>query len=347
MKYKIFSDPEKAYKKMLSDIRAAKEEVLLETYIYSNDSVGRNFRDLLIRKASSGVRVKLLLDAWGSGVNKNFFKNLIVAGGEVRFFRKFRYALKIFNANHERNHRKLLLIDGKISYVGSMNITESCFNWRELVFRIDGDLSRTLRRSFRWTWRRFRLFGIRSVKRVSHEDFVVLQDAPLGRNITEASYKRLIRHAKKEVLIETPYFVPPMGVRKVFRKAIKRGVKIKIIMPYRSDVLLVDIFRNRHLGKLHRLGIELYYYPRQLHSKLLIIDNEYFLFGSSNLDYRSFRHQYEINLLGKNVDIISDLKKYFSSDLKKCSHFSYSAWQRRHVFSRLWEFLIGLVEEYL
>jgi len=347
MKYEIFSDPARVYGKMLADIKRAKGEILLETYIYSNDKVGFEFRDALVKKALEGVEVRLLVDAWGSNVNRAFFKKLIAAGGEVRFFRKLRYAIRIFSANHERNHRKLLLIDGKVSYIGSMNITASCLGWRELMLRVEGSMTEAFRRSFNKTWKRFGLFSIHDMRRIVYEDFEILQDAPLGRyDLTERRYRKLIKSAKKEILIETPYLVPPMRIRKAFRRAVKRGVKVKIVIPRRSDVLAVDIFRNRYLGRLHRAGVEIYYYPKKLHSKLLIVDEGSFLMGSSNLDFRSFRHQYEINLFGKNKEIISVLKKHFVFNLRKTKRFDYGVWQERHLLSRIGEFLMRPFEKY-
>ena len=347
MKYEVFFNPEKVYKKMLLDIGVAKKEILLETYIYGNDKVGREFRDALIKKALDGVKVRVLLDAWGCSIRKKFFRKLIDAGGEVRFFRELRYAFRFFTANHERNHRKLLLVDKKISYIGSMNITASCLNWRELALRIEGQITNSFRVSFNRTWKRFNLFSSKKMKKIIFEGFEILQDFPSRKKgITERNYKKLIKRAEKEILIETPYFIPSRGIRVVLKKAIDRGVKVKIVLPRCSDLKFLDIFRNRYLGKLYRAGVKIYYYPRVLHSKLLIIDDSFFLLGSSNLDYRSFRHQYDINILGKDKEMVDSLKRFFRRGLREARAFNYVVWQKRHFVGRIGEFFMSPFRKY-
>ncbi|MBU2576722.1 MAG: hypothetical protein KKF50_03290 [Nanoarchaeota archaeon] len=347
MKYEVLSNPSRVYKRMLSDIRSAKEEILLETYIYGSDVVGREFCDELTKKALEGVRVKILIDAWGSNVRKKFFKKLIDAGGKVRFFREFRYVIHFFNANHERNHRKLLVIDGHLSYVGSINITHSCLDWEELVLRIEGSLAKALRLSFRRSWKRFNIWKIARMRKIFHKDVEIIQDFPSERySPTEKNYRRLIKKARKEILIKTPYFIPSRGMRKAFRKVLARGVKIKMIIPKVSDSRLSDIFRERYLGKLNKMGFEIYHFPRIMHSKLLIVDDNFFLLGSSNLDYRSFKHQYEINILGKSNVIVGSLKKIFYKNLRKSKVFNYILWKNRGIFKRLIERLVKPFREY-
>ncbi len=347
MEYKVISEPEKVFERMLGDIRNAKREIFLETYIYDNDVIGRRFLKELIAKARSGVKVRILVDAWGSSVKRKFFRELVEVGGKVRFFRELRYVWRWLNANHERNHRKLLLIDREIGYLGSMNITKNCLNWRELVLRIEGSLILKLRRSFLGSWKRFNLLRYQKVKKFLHEEFEIIQDSPMGSHRpTERSYKKLIRKSRKNVLIETPYFVPSPGVRRAIRLAIERGVRVKLILPRKSDLGLLDVLRNRYLGKLYRAGVKIYYYPKVLHSKLLIVDEKFFLLGSSNLDYRSFRLQHEINLIGRDKILIGKLRRFFGSGLREAKKFDYEVWQRRHFFSRIGEKVLGWVREY-
>ena len=345
----IFSNPKIIYQKMISDIRRAKREILLETYIYSDDKIGRLFRDELMKKAIEGVKIRVLIDGWGTEVKKKYFDGLTNLGGEVRFFREFKYTWSFFDDNHERNHRKLLIIDGKVSYIGSINITIKGINWSELVLRMRGNLGLALRKSFNRSWKRFNLRTRRRMKKIVHEGYEVLQGFPsnLGQSSFERRYRKLIRNAKKEIFIETPYFVPSIGIRRVLRRALSRGVKVKLILPRKSDIWIVDKVRNRYLGLLYKAGAEIHYYPEVLHSKLLVIDNSFFLFGSSNLDYRSFLHQYEINLLGGDPELIEKLKKHFKKNLNKSSKFSYGAWKNRRKIGRLVEKVIEWFKEYL
>lgn len=347
MEYSVLSNPKRIYSKMLLDIKKAKKEILLETYIYGDDEVGRKFRSALIKKALNGVKVRVLVDAWASSVRKDFFKELIAAGGEVRFFREFRYVLRFININHERNHRKLLIIDKNISYVGSANISSQGIDWEELVLRIEGPLAKALRVSFGRTWKRFNSWGVRKVKRIFYEDMEVLQGLPSRiHDLTERSYRKMIDKAEREVFIETPYFVPSRSIRAGFKDALGRGVKIRIILPKVSDVKVLDIIRNRYLGRLHKMGVEIHYFPKVSHSKLLVVDDSFFLLGSSNLDYRSFMHQYEIDLLGKDKSIIDSLRRSFLRNLGKSKAFDYKKWRERSLFGRILEFFIGPFRKY-
>lgn len=345
-KYVVMSDAEKIYASMLKDIELAKKEIFLETYIFENDYIGRKFREVLTRKVKEGLRVRLLIDSWGSKIRKPFFKDLIESGGEVRFFRELRYVIRWFNANHERNHRKLLLVDRRVSYVGSINITNRSMKWRELVLRIDSNLTHAFRRLFLRQWKHFNLIIPKKMRKISHDEFEVIPDFPsqIDRP-TEKKYRRLIGRAKKEILIETPYFIPSPIIRNALRRAIERGVKIKIVLPRYSDVKLVDVLRDRYLGKLYLMGADMYYYPHVLHSKLLIVDEEFFLLGSSNLDYRSFIYQYEVNLLGRDKKILRDLKKYFMQNLKESKPFSYRVWKNRTLKQRLVGRVLAFIEE--
>lgn len=333
---------------MIHDIKKAKKFIYLETYIYTRDKVGKEFREILTKKAKEGVKVKLLLDGWGSSADKRFFRELIKNRGEVRYFREIRYFTWMFKKNHERNHRKLLLIDGKISYIGSMNITASCLDWRELVLRIEGMMTYAFRKSFLHNWDTYGAFGTRRLNTIVHKGFEILLDVPAHpRRDTHKKYVEMLKRAKKEISIVTPYFVPSLSVIKALSDAVKRKVKVTLIIPKRSDVRTADILRDIYLGKLFLSGINIkYFYPRKLHAKLLVVDNTFFLLGSSNVDYRSFLHQYELNLFGTDEKIINLLEKYFENTLKFSESFNYEGWKKRSKFTKVLEHLLSKVKRY-
>ena len=141
----LFDDPIKYYDAMLDDINAAKKYIYIETYKFGHQTIGIKFRDALTRKAKEGVEVKVLVDSWGgSSLPDNFFIQLIKNGGEVRFFQKIKINFDFFTRSHRRNHRKLLLIDDRISYIGSSNLTEYNIIWRESMLRIQSIIKREL-----------------------------------------------------------------------------------------------------------------------------------------------------------------------------------------------------------
>lgn len=345
----LYSEPKEIYKEMLNDIFSAKKYIFLETYIYDDDIIGKKFLKALIKKAKQGVKIKLLLDAWGGTAKKPFFEALIKAGGEVRFFREIQYFIRIFSKNHERNHRKLLVIDNKISYIGSMNITESCIGWREIVLRLKGPITNGFAKSFYQSWEMFGKLTEKRLKSIIHKDFEIIQDIPSYYSRTaEAKLSKLVSLARKRIMIETPYFVPSLKVITSLSKAVKRGVKVDLLIPMKSDVRIINMVRNRYLGRLYKKGINIHYFSGKiLHSKLLIIDDRFFMLGSSNIDYRSFLHQYEINFVGRDKKIIKCLKEFYKQGLANSKPFNYEEWKSRSSFWKIVEMLLALIKKYL
>jgi cardiolipin synthase len=187
------------------------------------------------------------------------------------------------------------------------------------------------------------------IKSMIHKGFEIISDIPADTQMLAASkYIKLINNSKKEILIETPYFVPPIRIRKALARAVKRGVKVIILLPYKSDVGFIDIVRNRYLGSLYKKGINIHYYtPKILHSKLLLVDKKFFILGSSNLDYRSFIHHYEINLFGRDKKIIQALYRFYKSGLERSKTFDYREWRNRTSFKKILEILSSLINTYL
>ncbi|MFH1711495.1 MAG: phosphatidylserine/phosphatidylglycerophosphate/cardiolipin synthase family protein [Nanoarchaeota archaeon] len=346
--FEILSNPGEIYEKMLKDIASAKKQILFENYIYENNEIGRLFRKELVKKAKQGVKVKVLLDSLGSkNIRNSFFHELKQAGGWVRFFRNVSSLWRIITSSYEVNHRKLLIIDDNISHIGSLNISSKFLNWRELNLRLQGEIAKDFSTSFNMSWNLSTKFGKKKLKTIIHKGFEIIHDIP-KRNRTKSRYIKLIKGAKHEILIETPYFIPPILIRRALKRAVKRGVNVKILLPFISDVKIIDIIRNRYLGSLHNEGVKIFYYePKILHSKLLLVDNDFFLLGSSNLDYRSFTHDHQLNLLGQDKKIISSLKEFYESGLKNSIPFNYSDWKKRSSFTRLLEMLFSNIQKHL
>jgi len=344
----LFSDPLLLYNKMLDDIESAKKYVYLETYIYDDDAMGEKFRDALTKKCKQGVKVKLLIDSWGASVNRPFFQEFETAGGELRFFRKLRFEPRFFVNNHKRDHRKILLVDDEILFVGSSNITLDNINWRELTLRLNGTGSpislfkKVFLENFEIHKPYLSDFKLKNMKKqikvLSKDGFEVIRDIPSRRWLKiRDKYYRMIRDAKESVIIEMAYFIPDLKLRRAMKKAVKKGVEIKVILPLISDVRFADIMRNMYLGWLHRKGIKIYYYqPRVLHSKVIISDNTCFI-GSCNLDYWSLVHLYEIGLVTSDKHIISQIKAHVKESLEDSKPFDYVEWKNRPLIQKIIE----------
>jgi len=332
--YKLYSEPPEFYDAMLRDISLAERYIYLEFYKFGNDEIGLRFRDALTQAASRGVHVKILLDSWGVSFNEIFFNELIEHGGEVRFFRKIIYTFDFFTKNHRRNHRKFLLIDDLVSYMGSANITGYSLLWRESMLRLTGGITLMFKRSFLDSYKIYNkyIFNKFTYKKSKFLDrFELVEDMPsMYRQRIKTKLEHLINKAKREIIIETPYFLPGHKMRKMLANAARRGVKVKIILPMHSDVRAIDLLSSKYYGYYYSNKISLIFYTlNNLHAKLLLIDSETFGLGSPNIDYRSFRYQHEVMLFGTHIGIIQEIRNHIDETLLNCQEFDHHSWMRR------------------
>ncbi|MEZ5196029.1 MAG: phosphatidylserine/phosphatidylglycerophosphate/cardiolipin synthase family protein [Bacteroidales bacterium] len=343
--YKIFEDPLRFFNAMLNDINMAKRYIYLETYRFNNDSIGIKFKDALTRKSEQGVEVKVLMDSWGTSLPSSFFQNLTESGGEIRYFQKIKFFWDFFTKNHRRNHRKLLIIDDEITYIGSANLTDYSLNWRELVLRVHSDIGVAFKKAFLQQFEIYNKYVFEkrlNIRKITHGQNEILRDVPsLTKQRIRKRYVELIKRANDEIVIETPYFLPSFLVRKALTDAVKRGVKVLVLMPKHSDVGMINVLRNRYLGPLLKNGIDLMFFvPHNLHAKLLLVDREVYSIGSPNFDYRSFRFQHEIVLLGQDKSVIDQLLKHIEGTIQNSEEFSYEIWLKRSNIQKFFEWLI-------
>jgi len=332
--HRLYSEPPRFYEAMLQDILQAERYIYLETYKFGNDDVGLRFREALTDAAKRGVQVKLLLDSWGVSYNETFFSELISNGGEVRFFRKIIYTFDFFTKNHRRNHRKFLLIDDHISYMGSANITGYSLQWRESVIRLTGGITLMFKRSFLESYRIYRKyifnkFTYKKSKIIDH--FELVEDMPsIYRQRLKTKLERIFSKAKREIIIETPYFLPGFKMRKCLADAANRGVSVKIILPRHSDVRAIDLLSSKYYGFYYSNNISLVFYTiNNLHAKLILVDGETFGVGSPNIDYRSFRYQHEVMLFGTYRGIVDEVRRHVNETMQNCLPFDHHSWMRR------------------
>ncbi len=351
--YHLYTYPRDFYYQMLEDIGQARKYVFIETFRMTADEIGTKFRDALIKKAKEGLEVKLLIDYWGARVlPENFFDPLTKVGAVVRFFEKIKFNTDFLTQSHRRNHRKLLLIDDEITYIGSSNITGYNIDWRESVLRMESDITTAFKKIFLEDFENYRKYVLNVVaytKKIVHGDFEILRDVP-NIAVKKINYRivRLISQAKKRVIVETPYFLPGFLIRKAMINAVKRGVEVQVIMPRQSDVNVVDILRNKYLGPLYVSGIHsLFYTKGNLHAKLMLIDDEIFAIGSPNFDYRSYRYMFEIMLVGREKSIVEQVKAHIAETIKDSEPFNYKKWLERPYINRLFEWLVLPFRHYL
>ncbi|HOF80762.1 MAG: phosphatidylserine/phosphatidylglycerophosphate/cardiolipin synthase family protein [Bacteroidales bacterium] len=344
--YQLFDDPIRFYNVILDDIASAKKYVFIQMFKFSHQAMGMKFRDSLTAVALRGVEVKLLIDSWGgSSFPYNFFDELVSAGGEVRFFEKIKINIDIFTRSHRRNHRKLIIIDDIISYIGSSNISDYNLIWRESMLRIYGSIAVKFKKVFNQdfsAYKKYFRYKESFTRIIRHGDMEILRDSPsVTRQKIKKRYEEVIKNALKEVIIVTPYFLPGFNLRKVLMDAANRGVEVKVIIPKRSDIRMVDILHGRYLEILNNSNVKfLYFTKHNLHAKLLLVDNEKFSIGSPNFDYRSFRYMHEIVLFGTTPSIIKLIREFIIDTQQFCEPFDYEAWQRRPAIQKFFEWVL-------
>lgn len=335
-------------------LKKAKKNIYLETYIYDAKGFGKQVLDLLIEKVKIGVKVGLLIDGWGTHVSIDYFKELIRLGGKVTFFRPVKWGLhlrKVFRLNHRRNHRKILIVDDSC-IIGSKNIDIN--GWKESAILLEGNMSKIRNNYFLDVDAAKRnvknLVNRRKFQKEIHLDnHLLVYDRP-GHTSQKIKrhYLSLIKKAKRSIIIVNSYFLPDFRVRKALYKAVKRGVNVTILLPKFSDVKIFDIAAAHLYGKYYRKGLNLFFYKKKiLHSKLMLVDSKKYTVGSANLDYRSFIHQYELNVFGRDEKIARDIKARFARSLVEADVFDYAAWKNRNIFNKLLSALLYKVREIL
>jgi len=342
---RLFNENLELYAVMIEDIRNAEKSIYFEIYRITKEEIGKLFRDELAAAAKKGVKVVLLIDAWGTGSSLSFFQPIIDSGGYVRAFNTFRPITRGFTQNHRRNHRKIITIDDRICYIGSSNISNYSVVWRELMLRMTGNIAKPFRHIVDLDFKTYQKYTYTRhifARMIHFRGFEIIRDIPsIYKQKVKGKYLYLIRNAKESVYVETPYFLPGHRLRKAMAEACDRGVKISVVMPRNSDVRLVDVVRNKYLGQIHKSGVNiLYYYPANLHAKLMLVDDRSFCVGSSNFDYRSFRYMHEIVLHGKNEMILNELLKHKQQTLEKVQAFDYEFWKKRPILEKIVAFLL-------
>lgn len=344
--YNLFDEPLRYYNEMIDDIEKANNYIYIETFRVGKDEIGDRFRRALTKKAKEGVKIKILIDYWGAGpIDQDYFKKLIKFGGEVRFFEKIKFNTDMFTRSHRRNHRKLLLIDDHITYIGSSNLTGYNMNWRESVLRMQSDITVTFVKLFNQDFKGFNRYGFNSpyrTKLIKHGRFEIVRDVPsITKKLINNKFIKLIKAANSVITIETPYFLPGFFLRKALMDAAQRGVKVNIVLPRRSDVTLIDILRNKYFGMLYKSGVNILFYElNNLHAKLMLIDKKIFAIGSSNFDYRSFRYMYEIMLIGDNKEIAQQVSRHVKTTISDSQKFNYSNWKNRPLINKFFEWIL-------
>lgn len=359
----LLQDGPATYAAMLSAIRAAKDHVNMETYIVEDDEVGRQFAQALIAKQREGVSVSLIYDSVGAlDTPAEFFKPLIDAGVKVLEFNPINpLAAKVgWNVN-QRDHRKLLICDGRIAFLGGINISgvysggslksaprrTKPLPWRDTHVQIQGPVVADFQKVYLDTWIKQKgeplpqrdYFPsmltrgkeyVRAIAGAPEEPFSAIY----------ATFISAIQNAETEVWLTNAYFAPDPQLRGALKEAVRRGVDVKLILPSATDSRLIFHAGRSYYDELLAAGVKIY--ERRdalLHSKTAVIDGVWSTIGSTNLDWRSFLHNQEVNAVVLGPEFGTQMKAVFEQDLAASRLVTLEQWRERPIALRIKESL--------
>ena len=332
---KLLMSGKEKFADMFEAIRQAKSSVHLEYFNFRNDSIAGLLFDILREKRKEGVEVRAVFDGFGNDSNnqplkKTHLKALHEDSIEIYEFDPIRFPW----VNHiwPRDHRKIVVIDGEIGYTGGMNVadyylvgTEQVGEWRDMHCRIEGPAVNELQDIFIRFWEKLTKEKLTDEKYFRGTEAgnkmvgIATREPHTTNKIMRQFYISALDNAKDSVKIVNPYFCPTSSVIKALKRCAERGVKMDIIMSSKYDVPLVPDVVYYNLRKLMKRGAKIWRYrPGFHHSKIMMVDGKYCTVGSTNLDARSLRFDYEINALIIDKDVTRQLDNKFIDDTKKC-----------------------------
>jgi cardiolipin synthase len=344
------------YEAELDAIARARHSVHLEAYVFHRSAIARRFVDALTERARHGVRVRVVIDAYGSMLTPDhYFSALRAAGGQVKWYQPLRWrTLKRFN---NRTHRELIIVDGSVAFIGGAGIaawwTDGAKGgppWRDTMVRVDGPLATALQTCFTENWLEssgevladvddFPFASRNPDKALGDADGLVVISTPSAARATRARilFQVLLAASRKSIDIQSPYFLPDRGIMRELIDASKRGVRVRIMVPGRyNNHPLARLTSRRRYGELLSAGIGIHeYQPGMIHSKLLMVDETWVVAGSTNFDNRSFGLNDEVNLAVRDPSLASRAKEQFITDLESSTAVTLEAWRRRSMGERL------------
>ncbi|ADC87671.1 cardiolipin synthase [Staphylococcus lugdunensis] len=360
----VFTDGHELFDQVIEDIYNAKHYIHLEYYTFELDGLGKRILDALETKLKEGLEVKLLYDDVGSkkvGLSK--FKQFKALGGEVEAFFASKFPLINFRMNN-RNHRKIIVIDGQKGYIGGFNIGDDYLGlgklgyWRDTHFRIQGDAVDALQVRFilDWNSQAHRTQFEYDSKYFPKKDYgdghtplqIVASSPAEDWHQIEFGYTKMIMSAKKSIYLQTPYFIPDNAYINALKMAASTGVEVHLMIPCKPDHPFVYWATFSNAAALLDSGVHIHTYQNGfIHSKLCMIDDEVVSVGTANMDYRSFELNFEVNAFVYDKTIAQQLKKAYQEDIKKSKLLTKEKYNQRSLKIKIKEDIAKLVSPIL
>lgn len=360
----VFNDGEAKFDALIHDLEQAKDHIHFQYYIFKLDTLGTRILNVLIQKAKQGVKVRLLFDDIGSrGLRKRHLKELIASGGDVEAF--FPAIMPLINPRMNfRNHRKIVVIDGRIGYVGGFNVGDEYLGlnkkfgyWRDTHLRIEGSAVHPLQTRFILDWNQASAkndieYAERYFPAIPRKGSVGMQIVSSGPDSEweqiKDGYLKMIFIAKKYIYIQTPYFIPDVSFLDALRIACLSGVDVRIMIPNKPDHMFVYWATYSNVGKLLKAGARVYIYENGfLHTKQIVVDDELSSVGTANIDVRSFKLNFEVNAFIYDREKSHELAELFEQDMQLSTELTYEMYLARSQIIKLKESVSRLLSPIL
>ncbi|MES2409782.1 MAG: phospholipase D-like domain-containing protein [Patescibacteria group bacterium] len=349
--WQFYTSSIEAWEAMLTSIASANESIDLEQFILSYDSIGIRFLEALKERARAGLKVRIFCDEVGSFslYRANIVSELEATGIQIKFFN----SVIPWNPNKEtlwffRDHRKLLVIDKKIGFTGGMCLGDAMRDWRESSVRIVGPVVSQMTEAFEIMWNKsyhkFKYYFKRKKKGIDPEtpDFEYITNAPLpGKRYMYTELIRAVKSAKHYIYLTTPYLLPDSRLLRNLKKACRRGLEVRLLVPENTNSKLVNIGAGTFFKDMLEAGIHIFRFKGPLiHAKTGVIDGKWSTIGSLNLDNLSLRYNFEGNIVSIKKEFTFELERQFLDDLKNAKELTLEEWNKRSYLRRLLEILV-------
>lgn len=359
-----------AYGAMFDAVRNAKDHIHLETFIFNEDETGRKLADLLLQKQSEGVQVNVIYDGAGSyRTSSAFFKRLREGGIQLLEFNPIEAAAGSGRSLIERDHRKILIVDGKIAFTGGINIgrgysesiygevdgKEAALRWRDTDIQVEGPVVAEFQKLFLETWKRQqgpKLAERNYFPRLENKGRAIVRvvgSTPGEKNrLTYMMYVAAVLFSEKSVHLTNAYFVPDEEMLNALTDAAKRGVDVRIVLPGATDSALVFVASRSYFARLLEAGVKLYQRrDAVLHAKTGVVDGIWATVGSTNMDLWSFLRNDEVNAVVIDKDFAEKMEELFVMDLRESDRVHLEEWQNRPLIEQFLEWFARLFAHWL
>ncbi len=355
--FSVKTNGDQFYEDELRAIATAQRSVNLEAYIFQKSEIAQRYLDAMTERAGAGVKVNVVLDALGSAsTHESFFKEFRNAGGKLAWYNDSRW-YKLPQFNH-RTHRELLIVDGRVGFIGGAGIADQWYKarprkprWRDTMVRVEGEAVPSLQATFAENWLEAcgdvltgEGYFPKPDPATSDAPALVVNSTPTAGGATRARllFQMLIASARRTIHITTPYFLPDRSmIDELVRAITERGVELILLVPgKKSDHMLTRSSSRRDYGRLLAAGARIFeYQPAMIHAKILLIDGLWGVVGSTNFDNRSFGLNDEVNLAVRGEPFVERLERDFVNDLANSLPITLEKWRHRPVLERAPELL--------